>query len=181
MRLEGSPESSIAPDQSPVVLLLLDVINDLDWEGGERLLPHAEAMARPLAALVARARAAGVCVVYVNDNYGKWRSDLSQLVDHCLRDGVRGREVVELLRPGPDDYFVLKPKHSGFFASALDVLLAHLGARTIVIAGLAGNICVLYTAYDAHVRDFQIVIPSDCVASTVCRKPRASRDPRPQL
>src|SRR4051812_31525552 len=116
MRPQGLPESSIAPDQSPVVLLLLDVINDLEWEGGERLLPHAEAMARPLAALVERARAAGVCVVYVNDNYGKWRSDLSQLVEHCLHDGVRGREVVELLRPGPDDYFVLKPKHSGFFA-----------------------------------------------------------------
>jgi nicotinamidase-related amidase len=155
----------MAPDESPVVLLLLDVINDLEWDGGDQLQPHAETMAPRLAALLERARAAGVCVVYVNDNYGKWRSDLQQLVAHCLEDDVRGKRLAELLKPTPDDYFVLKPKHSGFYSSALDVLLADLGARTLIITGLAGNICVLYTAYDAHMRNFEIVVPSDCVAS----------------
>jgi len=104
-------------------------------------------------------------VVYVNDNYGKWRSDFKAHIDHCINDNTRGREIVELLRPSPDDYFVLKPKHSGFFSTTLDVLLDHFGTRTLVITGIAGNICVLFTANDAYMRDYKIVVPRDCAAS----------------
>jgi nicotinamidase-related amidase len=155
----------MVPDVSPVALLLLDVINDLEWEGGERLLQHALPMAPRLAELKRRARAAGIPAVYVNDNYGRWQSDFTRLVDHCLEDGVRGQPLVELLRPAADDYFVLKPKHSGFFSTTLDVLLAYLRARTLIITGMAGNICVLFTANDAFMRDFHLVVPADCVAS----------------
>jgi nicotinamidase-related amidase len=155
----------MVPDQSPVALLLLDVINDLEWEGGERLLEHALPMAERLAALKRRARAAGVPAIYVNDNYGRWQSDFSRLVAHCLEDGVRGRPLVERLLPEADDYFVLKPKHSGFFSTTLDVLLAYLRARTLILTGLAGNICVLFTANDAYMRDFHLFVPADCTAS----------------
>jgi nicotinamidase-related amidase len=154
-----------APDKSDVALLLIDVINDLEFPEGDQLLRHALPMARNIAALKQRARKEGVPVVYVNDNFGRWRSDLNAQVEHCLRDGVRGRPVVELLRPGPDDYFVLKPKHSGFFSTALDTLLEYLGARAVVLAGLAGNNCVLFTANDAYMRDLHLAVPSDCVAS----------------
>ena len=78
---------------------------------------------------------------------------------------MRGRPVAELLRPDDDDYFVLKPKHSGFFSTTLDILLDYLQARTLVLTGLTGDICVLFTAHDAYMRDFDLVIPSDCVAS----------------
>jgi len=101
----------------------------------------------------------------VNDNFGRWRSDFNAQVDHCLRDDVRGRPLAEALRPEDDDYFVLKPKHSGFFSTTLDILLDYLGARTLVLTGLTGDICVLFTAHDAYMRDFDLVIPSDCVAS----------------
>jgi nicotinamidase-related amidase len=144
--------------------LLLDVINDLEWQGGESILPHFERVAGNIEALAARARAAGVPVVYVNDNYGQWRSDFRRLVAHSLGD-VRGRHITERLRPQPDDYFILKPKHSGFFSTTLETLLNYLGARTLVLAGIAGNICVLFTASDAYMRDFKLVVPSDCVAS----------------
>ena len=154
-----------APDKADVALLLIDVINDLDFPEGDQLLRHALPMARKVAALADRARREGVPVVYVNDNFGRWRSDLSATVDHCLRDGVRGRPVVELLRPGPDDYAVLKPKHSGFFSTTLDTLLEYLGVRTLVITGVAANICVLFTANDAYMRDFKLAVPEDCVAS----------------
>lgn len=157
--------SAVAAAGRGAVLLLIDVINDLEWEGGDSLLPYAEPMAERLALLVQRARDAAVPVIYVNDNFGQWRSDLNQLVRHCLEDGVRGQPVAETLRPEPTDYFVLKPKHSAFYASALDVLLSDLGARTLVLAGLAGNICVLHTAHDAHMRGYHIVVPRDCVAS----------------
>src|SRR5947209_1156858 len=153
------------PDKSNVALLLIDVINDLDFGGGEELLRHALPMARRLAELKRRARAAGVPVVYVNDNFGKWQSDFKKILEHCLKDGVPGRPVAELLRPEEDDYFVLKPKHSGFFSTTLDILLDYLGVKTVVLAGIAGNICVLFTANDAYMRDFHLVVPSDCVAS----------------
>lgn len=155
----------MAPDKSPVVLIMLDVINDLDFPEAEQLLRYALPMARQLKELRRRAVAAGLPVVYVNDNYGKWRSDFRAMIDHCIDDRTRGREIVELLRPTEDDYFVLKPKHSGFFSTTLEVLLAHLEARVLVIAGMAGNICVLFTANDAYMRDYKIVVPSDCVAS----------------
>jgi len=155
----------MVPDKSDVVLLLLDVINDLEWEEGEQLLEHFLPMARRLADLKHRARQAAIPAIYVNDNYGKWQSDFTRLVEHCLQEGVRGKPIVEMLRPEEDDYFVLKPKHSGFFSTTLDVLLEYLKARTLIITGVAGNICVLFTANDAYMRDFNIVVPADCVAS----------------
>jgi nicotinamidase-related amidase len=86
-------------------------------------------------------------------------------VEHCLEDGVIGRPLVELLTPGEDDYFVLKPKHSGFFSTTLDTLLEYLRVATLILTGIAGNICVLFTANDAYMRDFRLVVPRDCVAS----------------
>jgi nicotinamidase-related amidase len=114
------------PDTSPVVLLLIDVINDLEFPEGPSLLRHALPMARRLARLKQHAKKRGAAVIYVNDNFGRWRSDFKSQVDHCLKDGVAGRKIVELLRPDEDDYFVLKPAHSGFFSTTLDLLLRHL-------------------------------------------------------
>jgi nicotinamidase-related amidase len=153
------------PDKAEVALLLIDVINDLEFESGEDLLRHALPMAERIAELKRRAKAAGVPVVYVNDNFGKWQSDFNKILAHCLEDDVRGRPLAERLRPEEDDYFVLKPKHSGFFSTTLDILLDYLGVKTLVLTGLTGDICVLFTAHDAYMRDFNLVIPSDCVAS----------------
>src|SRR5205814_7709645 len=91
-------------------------------------------------------------------------SDFNKILEHCLED-VRGRPIVELLRPDEDDYFVLKPKHSGLFSTTLDTLLDYLQAKTLILTGVAANICELFTANDAYMRDFNLVIPSDCVAS----------------
>jgi nicotinamidase-related amidase len=154
-----------APDEAPIVLLLIDVINDLEFEGGDALLPQALAMAERLAALKRRVRAAGIPAVYVNDNFGRWRSDLRALLSHCTRDAVRGKPVVERLLPDAEDYFVLKPKHSGFFSTTLDLLLEYLRAHTLIVTGLTADNCVLFTASDAYLRDFHLIVPPDCVAS----------------
>jgi len=155
-----------APDKSPVALILIDVINALDFDRGEDLLEHALPMARNIAALKKRAKALGIPTVYANDNFGRWQSDLNQVLDHVLHDGVPGRPLAEILHPEKDDYFVLKPKHSGFFSTQLDILLDYLGARTLIMTGVQANICVLFTANDAYMRDYVLVVPSDCVAST---------------
>jgi nicotinamidase-related amidase len=146
-------------------LLLVDVINDMDFEGSEGLVRLAEPMARRLRALKARARAAGVPTIYINDNFGKWRSDFRMLVEHCVNDPVPGRDVARLLKPDEEDYFVLKPKQSAFYGTTLDALLRDLQTTTVVLTGIAGDNCVLFSANDAYMRDLRLLIPSDCVAS----------------
>ena len=152
-----------APDDSPVALLIIDMINAFDFEGARDMLPRAVAAARRIADLKERARAARVPAVYVNDNFGRWRSDFHQILEHVLESP--GKHIAQLLEPQPEDYFVLKPKHSGFQFTTLDVLLEHLGARTLVLTGVAGDFCVLFTAHDAYMRDYRLVVPGDCVAS----------------
>ena len=153
------------PEKSPVALMIVDVINDLEFEGGDALLANALPAARRLAQLAARAREAGIAVIYVNDNFGKWRSDFRALLEHCRNENVKGREIAEILAPEKSDYFVLKPKHSGFFSTTLDTLLEYLHVRTIILAGLTTDRCVLFTAADAHMRDLRIIVPEDCSAA----------------
>ena len=161
-----------APDKSEIALLLIDVINDLDFPEANQLLRYARPMARKLLRLKERAKKAGIPVIYVNDNFGRWQSDFRRQVQHCLRENSRGHEIVSLLRPEDDDYFVLKPKHSGFFSTTLDTLLRYLGSHTLIITGIAGNFCVLFTANDAYMRDYSLIIPSDCTASNSAQENR---------
>jgi len=156
---------ALAIERSPVALLLIDVINTLDFDGAEELVRSSIAMAKRIAELKARAAEAGIPSIYVNDNFGRWRSDFRATVETCASPDQPGHEMVHLLRPTGDDYFVLKPMHSGFYETALEVLLQRLGARTLVLTGVAGNLCVFFTANDAHMRNYDIVVPRDCVAS----------------
>jgi nicotinamidase-related amidase len=118
-----------------------------------------------IAELKQRATAAGIPSIYVNDNFGRWQSDFKKIVAHCSRDDAKGKSFVKLLLPDDDDYFVLKPKHSGFYSTTLELVLTHLGAKNLILTGIAGNNCVLFTANDAYMRDFKIFIPADCVVS----------------
>jgi nicotinamidase-related amidase len=154
-----------APDAASTALLLIDVINDFEFENGEQLLKLALPIGHNIAKLKSLVKSAGLPVIYVNDNFGKWQSDLNKIVSHCLEDGVRGEPFVKLVLPDDDDYFVLKPKHSGFYGTSLELVLDHLGATNLILAGIAGNNCVLFTANDAYMRDFKLFIPSDCVVS----------------
>src|SRR6185503_11400451 len=103
--------------------------------------------------------------IYVNDNFGKWQSDFKKTLEHVLTEGCRGRPVAEILQPDEEDYFVLKPKHSGFFSTTLEILLEYLEVKTLILTGIAGNNCVLFTANDAYMRDLHLVVPADCVVS----------------
>lgn len=147
------------------MLLLVDVMNDFDFSGHRKLLRFALPAARRIAALKARLRQRGVPAIYVNDNFGRWRSDFKKQVERCIADDSPGAAVARLLIPEEDDYFVLKPKHSGFFSTSLDVLLSYLGARRLIITGFAADICVLFTANDAYMRDYEVMVPADCTAA----------------
>jgi nicotinamidase-related amidase len=162
-----------APDKSDVVLILIDVISDFEFEDGEKLFKNALPMAKNLAALKKKAKKAKIPVIYVNDNFGKWQSDFKKLLAHSLDEAVRGSKIVEMVAPDEDDYFVLKPKHSGFYSTTLEILLKHLQSKTLILTGVATDICVLFTANDAYLRDYKIVVPSDCVAAN---EKKASQD-----
>lgn len=153
------------PDHLQTCLLIIDMINEFTFDGAEKLFPAIEQTTQIIATLKQQAKAAGLPVLYVNDNFGKWRSDFRTLVDRCLEGDCRGKGIAEVLKPEEDDYFVLKPKHSGFFATPLEVLLNFLGIRRLILVGVAGNSCVLHTAADGYMREFQLLVPSDCAAS----------------
>jgi nicotinamidase-related amidase len=151
--------------KSRAALLLIDVINHFEYPDGNRILRNARAIGPRLAKLKKRAKSGGLPVLYVNDNFGQWRSDAGKLVDYCLRPEAPGRAFVEALQPEKDDYFVLKPMHSAFYQTPLETLLRYLGSSTLVLCGLATNSCIICTAHDANMRDFKLFVPSDCCAA----------------
>ena len=164
------------PDQSQVVLLLIDVINDLNFPDNQHLVRRSVALAKSIAKLKKRCKKLGIPTIYVNDNRGRWRSDISAVLRHCLRTQSPGREMTKLLVPEPDDYIVLKPKHSPFYASPLQTILDYIGARVAIVAGVTTNACVLIAAGELHVRDFGLFVPADCVAALTDREHRRSLD-----
>jgi nicotinamidase-related amidase len=153
-------------------LLLVDVINLFDFPRGAAFARRALGPARKIRRLCDRARQSGVPVIYVNDNWGRWRSDFKAIVADCRRPERPGAPIAELLSPTPRDFFVLKPHLSGFHETPLDTLLQAGDAKTVVIAGFAADNCVFFTAAEAHMRDYNLVVPSDCCASEVDQERR---------
>ena len=146
-------------------LLLVDVINLFDFPGGAAFARRARGAARNIASLRDRAHKAKIPVIYVNDNWGRWRSDFKTIVADCSRPDRPGAPIAVLLTPERRDFFVLKPHLSGFHDTPLDTLLQAGDVRTVVVAGFAADNCVFFTAAEAHMRDYRVVVPSDCCAS----------------
>lgn len=171
------PPSGLKPARlarSERVLLLVDFINPLDFPGGEHLAPAAVEAARATAALKQRLAGQGVFTIFANDNYGVWQSDFHSLVATCL--GMQGPagEIARLLYPQADDLTILKPRHSAFYASPLELLLREMQARELVICGLATDMCVQLTAGDAFLREYEVWVPSDCTAAESAQAKAAS-------
>ncbi len=153
---------TVAPGQT--ALLVIDMLNDMDFDEGEKLLQEAGAICGTVARLRDEARKAGVPVIYVNDNYGQWHASPAKIVDYVR--GTAGASIAEGLAPRPDDYFVIKPHVSGFYATSLPAILPRLGVSRLILTGVAADICVLFTAADAHMRQYALWVPYDAVASS---------------
>ena len=158
------PTRSQVPKRE-TALLIVDVINPLDFPGGRTVARRSRRMAARLARLRDRAARAGLPVVYVNDNLGLWRSDVADLVRRCCARGRPGSASVRALEPRPTDLVVLKTTLSGFHQTPLDALLRLAGARRVIVTGLMADNCVLFTAADAYMRDYKVVVPRDCVSA----------------
>lgn len=163
--MPNADPSGLVPDRAATALLILDLISDFAFDDGAKIARAAVPVAKRIARLKVRAKAARVPVIYVNDGLGRWRSDFPGLVRHCSREASRGAPIVEAIAPAADDYCVLKPKHSGFYATPLETLLDFIGAKRLILTGVSSHQCVLFTANDAYVRDLALSIPRDCISA----------------
>lgn len=154
-----------ALSHSSSVLLLVDWINPFDDPDAAALDAPARAAARRVAILRKRLARDGVQTVYANDNYGVWRSDFRRLLSDCRAGAGASRAIARLLGPQRNDIAVVKPRHSAFYETPLQVLLQQLKTRELIITGISTELCVLLTAMDAFIRGYRLRVPEDCVAS----------------
>ena len=174
--MRSRKHAQIRPAPVPVALLLIDVLTTFNFPDGDAILQQALTIRDPLIKLKARARKAGIPTLYVNDNFGDWRSEKEVLMGKCIE--AKGGEFVRPLLPDSEDYFVLKPMHSAFYMTPLEVLLLHLQVETLILTGLTSNSCITVTAHDANMRGFDIYVPPDCSSA---RNPREHKQALAQL
>ena len=161
---------------SDSALLIIDVINDFAFPGGDQLARQMPPVVEAIDALRQRADALQRPVIHVNDNFGRWRSNFDQVIEYCRRKGGAGADVAGRLAPRKTDYFVLKPGQSGFYQTPLPSLLEYLKVSRLVLTGVAGDQCVMNTAMDAHMRDFKLWVPADATASITPQRNRRALD-----
>jgi nicotinamidase-related amidase len=153
------------PDRAKTALLIIDIVNDFEYPDGDKLLEQAEKMAPALAELKKKARRAGIPAIYINDNFGKWQQDFKTTLKHCLRPAAKGKTFVAKLKPDAKDYYILKPQRSAFYHTTLDLLLESMEAESLIITGLTTDICILFSANDAYMRNYELFVPRDCVCA----------------
>ncbi|MBG9448091.1 isochorismatase [Cytobacillus firmus] len=151
------------PQAYKPALIIIDMINDFHFHHGKILAEKAMSIIKPINELKSAFHDQDLPVIYVNDHYNLWKADLDTIMNHC-RNPVSDR-ILHEIHPSPDDYFLIKPKHSAFYGTALNTLLHQLGVNLLVMTGIAGNICVLFSANDAYMREYRLHIPHDCTAS----------------
>jgi nicotinamidase-related amidase len=157
-------------------LLIIDVINDFAFPGGDQLVRQMDPVVEAIDALRRRADELQQPVIHVNDNFGRWRSNFAQVIEWCRREGGRGADIATRLSPRESDYFVLKPGQSGFYQTPLPALLEYLKVSRLVLTGVAGDQCVMTTAMDAHIRDYHLWVPANATASLTPKRNQRALD-----
>ena len=148
---------------SQTAVLFIDLINHFNFDGGDNLFQHTKEIAPNLKKLKNFAKKHELPIIYVNDHYKLWETDSNLLIEHCWNE--KSRELLEPLKPEKGDYFLIKPQHSAFFQTPLQSLLEDLGRRRLIMAGIAGDICILFTGQDAYMQQYDMWIPKNCMAS----------------
>ncbi|MBM7606749.1 nicotinamidase-related amidase [Metabacillus crassostreae] len=150
-------------NNSNQAVLIIDMINDFQFNYGPILAKQAEDISHNISSLKKRAKSRGCPIIYINDHYQLWQADFSKIAEKCKNQ--LSEKIIHKLFPEDDDFFLIKPKHSAFYGTALNTLLYSLHIKDLIITGIAGNICVLFTANDAYMREYNLTIPPDCIAS----------------
>ncbi|RSD22508.1 isochorismatase family cysteine hydrolase [Mesobacillus subterraneus] len=149
---------------SKTALLIIDMINDFNFDEGEALAKNTRKIIDPILTLKKNFNEQDMPVIYINDHYNLWQADFEKIMEYCSNE--KSEAIIKKIAPEKNqDYFLIKPKHSAFYGTALHTLLQQLKVDTLILSGVAGNICVLFTANDAYMREYNLIIPEDCIAS----------------
>jgi nicotinamidase-related amidase len=143
-------------------VIVVDMLNPYEHEDADRLVESVEGVVEPIAGLVKRAAKQGAEIIYVNDNYGDWNSSQEELAEAALSG--RRPDLVEPILPPDGADFVVKARHTIFYMTPLEYLLAQKEVGHIVLTGQVTEQCILYSALDAYVRHLEVTIPTDGVA-----------------
>lgn len=160
-------------DPSATALLVVDMLNDFLDPEGAMPLPEGRTLYAPIKRLLDSCRSRGVPVIWICDEHPPNDREFEKRAVHCLA-GEWGARIVDDLDPRDDEDRIPKRRYSGFFDTTLEERLGELGIRHLIIAGVVTNICVRSTAHDAFFRDFDVIVPRDCVAATSEREQESS-------
>ncbi|MFP3121300.1 cysteine hydrolase [Ectobacillus funiculus] len=144
-------------------LLIIDLINDFQFEHGPILAKKCRDMLPSILQLKNWIKKNQGHVIYINDHYNLWQADMNKIIQHC--DNELSSPILKDITPKEDDYFLIKPHYSAFYETPLNTLLGHLKVQNLILTGVAGNICILFTANDAHMRNYKLYVPKNCIAS----------------
>jgi nicotinamidase-related amidase len=153
-----------------IALLVIDMQHDFVDADAPIACKGAKDIVPSIQELTAFARAVGIAVIYTKESHRKQKVDFGLELEygeteHCV-EGTRGIEIIDELYPHDNDYVLVKRRYSGFFATDLDLLLKGLFIDTLVLTGVATDVCVRATAQDAMQLDYRVLVPRECVAGT---------------
>ena len=150
--------------ESDSALLIIDMLNDFIDTKGSLVVPGAERIVPRVQKILAEAREQGIPVIYITDSHREDDHEFRFWPAHAVSD-TWGGEVIEALHPQPGDYIIPKRRYSAFFGTDLDTYLRELGTNKLYLTGVLTNICVYVTALDAAMRNYEVAVFKDAVAS----------------
>lgn len=171
-------EAQVQPAHA--ALVIVDLQNDFCAEGGylERTrradptigirVDENVCIADRIAGLAVVARSAGMPVVWLRSVYDfAYLNEPAQVkrgAEGCCLEGTWGVDYFRI-RPASDDIVVDKHTFSGFHRTSLHEELQRRGVRTLVMTGVATNVCVDSTLREGFFLGYYIVVAEDCVGS----------------
>jgi ureidoacrylate peracid hydrolase len=173
--MAGEQQPLDAPlDPARTAVVVVDMINEFLEDGGLMVLAAGRALYTPIQQLVDAAHVAGATVVWLRDQHDDLSDpEFRKRIAHCLK-GSWGTQIVDALRPGPDDIILPKSTYSGFFRTPLHQMLQAHGIDTLIMTGVVTNICVRSTSHDAFFLGYSVVVPEQCVSATSEREQASS-------
>jgi len=145
-------------------LLVIDMLNDFVEEGAVLEVPSARKIIPQIKKRIEEARKKQIKVIYICDAHQKNDKEFQSWPPHAI-SGTRGGEVNEEIKPQKRDFIVKKRRYSGFLGTDLDLLLRELRIEKIYIVGILTNICVFFTAAEASMRDYEVIVYADSVTT----------------
>ena len=147
-----------------VALLIINMITDFVSKDGVMYVTGAEEIIPAIKQVSDEARSSKSPVIYICDSHRSSDIEFETWPRHA-EDGTSGAEIVSQLSPVPGDFVIRKRRYSSFFGTDLDLLLKELGVTKLVLTGTPVDICIYFTAGDAYMRGYKIVVPRRCVAA----------------